>query len=64
TKFAFEQSGGSGKAFTPILLCTSASGDVIPPFVIYAAKAVNSLWCSGGAPGTTYKCSESGWISE
>ncbi|CAF3241860.1 unnamed protein product [Rotaria socialis] len=64
TKFAFEQSGGSGKAFTTILLCTSASGDVIPPFVIYAAKAVNSLWCSGGAPGTTYKCSESGWISE
>ncbi|CAF4000203.1 unnamed protein product, partial [Rotaria sp. Silwood1] len=56
--------GGTGKAFTTILLCTSASGDVLPPLVVYAAKAVNTLWCAGGVPGTTYKCSESGWISE
>ncbi|CAF4845267.1 unnamed protein product [Rotaria sp. Silwood1] len=63
-KFVFEQQGGTGKAFTTILLCTSASGDVLPPLVVYAAKAVNTLWCAGGVPGTTYKCSESGWISE
>ncbi|CAF3932505.1 unnamed protein product [Rotaria magnacalcarata] len=63
-KFVFEQQGGTGKAFTTMLLCTSASGDVLPPLVVYAAKAVNTLWCAGGVPGTTYKCSESGWISE
>lgn len=47
-----------------MLLCTSASGEVLPPLVVYAAKAVSALWCDGGVPGTTYKCSDSGWISE
>ncbi|CAF4355372.1 unnamed protein product [Rotaria sp. Silwood2] len=64
TKFVFEQQGGTGRAFTTMLLCTSACGDVLSPLVVYAAKAVNSLWCAGGVPGTTYKCSESGWITE
>ena len=32
--------------------------------MVYAAKAVNSLWCAGGVPSTVYKCSESSWISE
>ena len=63
-KAVFEQNGGSGRAFTMVLLCTNEGGDVIPPFVIYAAKSVNSLWCSGGVPETMYKCSDSGWISE
>lgn len=47
-----------------MLLCTSAAGDALPPLVVYAAKNVNPLWCAGGIPGTTYKCSESGWILE
>jgi hypothetical protein len=64
TKFAFEQNGGTGKAFTTILLCTNAAGDFIPPMVIYGAKSVNPLWCTGGCADATYKCSESGWISE
>ena len=64
TKYAFEQAGGSGKAFTTMLLCTNAAGDCLPPLVVHAAKSVNSLWCSGGVSDTMYKCSDSGWISE
>jgi hypothetical protein len=64
TKFAFEQHGGSGRSFTTMLMCTNAAGDVMPPLVIYSAKSINPIWCSGGVPDTIYKCSESGWISE
>ena len=47
-----------------MLLWTSTGGDVLSPLVVYAAKAVNSLWCAGGVPSTVYKCSESSCISE
>ena len=63
-KFAFKQHGGTGQSFTTMLLCTNACREVISPLVIYATKSVNPLWCSGGVPGATFKCSESGWITE
>jgi len=36
---------------------------VIPPTVIFEAKNVNHAWQSGGLPGMTYGCSDSGWIT-
>lgn len=64
TKYVYEKSGGTGKAFTTMLLCTNAAGDCLPPLVVYAAKSVNPIWCSGGVPDAMYQCSDSGWISE
>jgi hypothetical protein len=41
TKYAYEQSGGSGKSFTTSLMCGNAAGDILPPFIIYSAKNLN-----------------------
>lgn len=44
-----------------VLGCCSATGQAIPPFVIFAAKQLNHLWTKGEVPGTRYGLSESGW---
>ena len=46
-----------------IVACGSATGQVIPPTVIFEVKGVNHAWTSGGLPGMTYGYSDSGWIT-
>jgi hypothetical protein len=64
TKYVYEQSGGSGKSFTTNLVCVNAAGEILPPFIIYAAKNLNPQWTFGGPPGSQYAVSESGWITK
>lgn len=64
TKVVFERNGGMGKHFMTVPLCTNAAGEILPPLTIYASKSVNHLWCSNGPPGASYRCTDSGWISE
>lgn len=40
----------------------SASGIILPPFVVYKAEHVYDLWVQGGPPGARYSCSKSGWF--
>jgi len=54
--------GGSGRGQISVLACCSAAGKVLPPFVIYKAKKMNSTWTEGGHPGATYTVTESGWM--
>ena len=42
--------------------CASASGQPIPPFVIFDAKQLNPIWTKGKVAGTRYGLSDSGWI--
>ena len=35
-----------------------------PPFIIYAAKALNPQWTLGGPSGSSFAVSESGWITK
>ena len=44
-------------------LLLSAAGQVIPPTIIFDAKNLNNAWTGGELPGTTYGCSDSGWIT-
>ncbi|CAF1508687.1 unnamed protein product [Adineta ricciae] len=61
-KHAFEQSGGDEKSFTTNLVCSNTSREILPSFVIYSAKQLNSDWAFGGPFDSYYGVSGSGWI--
>ena len=46
-----------------VVACGSATGQIIPPTVIFEAKRVNNAWTRNELPGMTYGCSDSGWIT-
>jgi len=51
------------KSQITILACASATGNTIPPFVIFDCKNLNQELTIGGVPGTMYGLSlGSGWI--
>ena len=50
------------KSQVTVVECGSATGQVIPPFVIFDAKQLNPLWARDEVPGTRYGLSEKGWI--
>ena len=56
-------SGEKGKTHT-VLVCVSATGQVLPLMMIYPRKRLNERLKSGGVPGTMYTCSDSGWINQ
>ena len=45
-----------------VIACVSATGHVIPPFVIFDAKGLNYEWTKGKVPETRYGLSSTGWI--
>ncbi|GFO09636.1 hypothetical protein PoB_003614100 [Plakobranchus ocellatus] len=40
----------------------TASGELLPPHVIYKSEHLWRTWCEGGSPGTRYERSKSGWM--
>ncbi len=52
------------KSQITVIGCISATGQAIPPFVIFDAKALNMDWRKGEIPGTTYgiSISDKGWV--
>ena len=50
------------KSQIPVIGCVSASGQTIPPFVIFDAKGLNKEWTKGEVSGTTYGMSSKGWV--
>ena len=51
-----------GKAQTTVMFCANAAGKILPPYVVYKAKALHSSWMTNGPPGTVYNCTKSGWM--
>ena len=45
-----------------VIGCVSASGQAIPPFVIFDSKSLNKEWTKGEVNGTTYGMSNKGWV--
>ena len=45
-----------------IMVCGSASGELLPPFVIYKAQNCYENWTKNGPTGTKYDVSKSGWF--
>lgn len=52
------------KSQTTIIGCASATGQAMPPFVIFNAKQLNPLWTRGEISGTRYGLSSSGWTDQ
>lgn len=55
-------SAEKGKNHT-ILACVSASGFVLPPFMIYPRKRIKENIKEGAFPGTSFHCSNKGWVN-
>lgn len=49
------------KSQITILGCCSATGQALPPFIIFQAKQLNYQWTRGEIPGTRYGVSDRGW---
>ena len=50
------------KSQITVVGCASATGQVIPPYVIFDTATLNVAWTEGEVPGTTYGLSKKGWI--
>ena len=61
-KVRYRATGKKGQI--TIVTCASASGQIMPPTIIFEAKQLNHAWTSGELPGTTYGCSDKGWITK
>lgn len=44
----------TSKASTSIMFCGSATGKMLPPYVVYKAKHLYPTWMEGGPPDTRY----------
>lgn len=42
----------------------SATGEYLPPFVVYKGQNNYQSWSVGGPPGTLYGCSATGWMQD
>jgi len=52
------------KGITTTAICAvSASGDFVPPMLIYKRKRMTDLLLKGSSPGTIGGCSENGWVT-
>lgn len=61
-KIQYRTSGS--KAQITVVGCGSATGQALPPFIIYAAKQINPLWTRGEVSGSRYAVSDKGWVDQ
>ena len=47
-----------------VIDCGNATGQAMPPFIIFAAKQVNPLWTQDEVVGSRYAVSDNGWITQ
>ena len=52
-----------GKTHT-IMTCGSASGNVLPPMIIFPRERLSNKQVQGCVPGTLFACSSNGWIDQ
>ena len=45
-----------------VIVCVSATGHALPPFVIFDAKSLNIECTKGEVAGTRYGLSSTGWV--
>lgn len=52
----------SSKTAISLMFAGTATGDLLPPYVVYRAEHLWSSWCLGGPKGTRYNVTKSGWF--
>ena len=59
---ASEVSSGSDHEYITIHCAGCASGEPLPPFILYKGKNMYRRWMEGGPAGALYRINESGWM--
>ena len=57
-------SSSGNKSQITVLGCANATGQAMPPFIIFDAKQLNILWTKGEVPGTRHGLSKNGWTDQ
>ena len=52
----------TSKQAISVMFCGSATGEMLPPMVVYKALNLYTSWCDRGPKGTVYSTSKSGWF--
>lgn len=52
----------SSKTSTSLMMCGSAAGQILPPYVVFKSNSLWDTWTQGGPKGCRYNCSKSGWF--
>ena len=55
---------GSGRENVTVQMCTSATGQILPPYVVYKGERLMSDTRYGGPLGSRYSVSQNGWMTE
>ncbi|KAG5862944.1 hypothetical protein JTB14_023341 [Gonioctena quinquepunctata] len=53
----------TSKSSTSVMFFCSASGVMLPPYIVYETDHLWSTWTGGGPPNTRYNRSHSGWFN-
>lgn len=61
TKYT-ERVMNSTKTAISVMFATTASGQALPPYVVYKADRIYDQWCIGRPPKTRFNRSKSGWF--
>ena len=61
---AYLKSATCGKAMYSVMFCVSATGNYLPPFVVYKGLHLYNTWTSGGPPGCVFATIPSGWMQD
>ncbi|XP_049764352.1 uncharacterized protein LOC126092673 [Schistocerca cancellata] len=54
----------SSKSSISVMLCGTASGELLPPYAVYGTLHVYDTWRQGGPKGALYGCSKTSWFNE
>ena len=52
------------KSQITVIGCASATGQIIPPYIIFAAKQLNEQWTRNEVSGSRYAVSNKGWVDQ
>ena len=50
------------KSSTSLMMCGSAAGELLPPFVLYKATKIWKTWTEGGPKYCRFQSTKSGWF--
>ena len=57
-------SGQKSQINVTVIGCGSATGQVLSPFIIFAAKQLNHSWTLNEVSGSRYGVSDKGWVDQ
>ena len=52
----------NSKSSTSLMFCGSATGELLPAYVVYKVQNIYKNWIGGGPQGARYSCTKSGWF--